>query len=98
VPGRHAHRPREPDEAITLSDGSRDPATRLLLAEAGWRPGRPVDPDGVEALLDGLLDRVRDDTAARQSSSICSRPSDRTTPHVGYRKALATGCSDAGPH
>jgi putative thioredoxin len=83
----------QPDEAIALLGRIPEtPATRLLLAEARLA-GQDVrvDPDGVEALLDGLLERVRDDTDARQEFLDLLEtlgPDDPRTSH--YRKALAT--------
>jgi putative thioredoxin len=67
------------------------PDTRLLLAEARLA-SQDVDVEaaGVGELLDGLLDRVRDDEAARQEFLDLLEtlgPDDPRT--AGYRKALA---------
>jgi putative thioredoxin len=67
------------------------PDTRLLMAEARLS-SQKVDPQsvGVEELLDGLLDRVHDDEAARQEFldllETLGADDPRTAP---YRKALA---------
>jgi putative thioredoxin len=67
------------------------PQTRLLLAEARLA-SQQVDVDGadVDALLDGLLDRVRDDTAARQEFLDLLETLGPEDPRTnGYRKALS---------
>jgi putative thioredoxin len=80
------------DDAIALLGRIPEtPDTRLLLAEARLA-SQQVDVGGVdvEALLDGLLDRVRDDTSARQEFLDLLEtlgPDDPRT--AGYRKALA---------
>ncbi|MGO8869947.1 MAG: tetratricopeptide repeat protein [Acidimicrobiales bacterium] len=82
----------EADEATALLRRIPEtPDTRLLLAEARLASKEvDVDATGVEALLDGLLDRVRDDEAARQEFLDLLEtlgPDDPRT--AGYRKALA---------
>ena len=80
------------DEAIALLGRIPEtPETRLLLAEARLA-SQQVDVDGVDVddLLDGLLDRVRDDPAARQEFLDLLEtlgPDDPRT--TDYRKALA---------
>jgi putative thioredoxin len=81
----------EPDEAIALLGRIPEtPDTRLLLAEARLA-GQQVDVSvGVEALLDGLLDRVRDDTEARQEFLDLLETLGPDDPRTsGYRKALS---------
>ncbi len=82
----------EPDEAITLLGRIPEtPDTRRLMAEARLS-GQNVDVDavGVEDLLDGLLDRVRDDTAARQEFLDLLETLGADDPRTSdYRKALA---------
>jgi putative thioredoxin len=66
--------------------------TRRLLAEARLA-GQQVDveADGVEPLLDGLLDRVTDDPTARQEFLDLLETLGPDDPRTsGYRKALAT--------
>jgi putative thioredoxin len=83
----------ESEEAMALL--GRVPETaeiRRLLAEARLA-SQPVDvaADGVEGRLDGLLDRVTDDPAARQEFLDLLEtlgPEDPRT--AGYRKALAS--------
>jgi putative thioredoxin len=68
------------------------PETRLLLAEARLA-SQQVDVDGVDVddLLSGLLDRVRDDPAARQEFLDLLETLGPDDPRAGeYRKALAT--------
>jgi putative thioredoxin len=81
------------DGAITLLGRIPEtPDTRLLLAEARLA-SQQVDVNGVavEELLDGLLDRVRNDEDARQEFLDLLEtlgPDDPRT--TNYRKALAT--------
>ena len=80
------------DEAIALLGRIPEtPETRLLAAEARLA-SQQVDVDGADVgdLLDGLLDRVREDAAARQEFLDLLEtlgPDDPRTPD--YRKALA---------
>ena len=80
------------DEAIALLGRIPEtPETRRLLAEARLA-AQQVDVDGVDVddLLDGLLDRVRDDPDARQEFLDLLEtlgPDDPRT--TGYRKALS---------
>jgi putative thioredoxin len=80
------------DDAIALLGRIPEtPQTRLLLAEARLASQR-VDVDGtdVDALLDGLLDRVRDDDAARQEFLDLLETLGPEDPRTsGYRKALS---------
>ena len=82
----------EPDEAIALLGKIPEtPETRLLAAEARLAAQKvDVQSVGVGDLLDGLLDRVRDDPAARQEFldllETLGSDDPRTT---DYRKALA---------
>jgi putative thioredoxin len=80
------------DEAIALLGRIPEtPQTRLLLAEARLA-SQQVDVDGadVDALLDGLLDRVRDDDAARQEFLDLLETLGPEDPRTsGYRKALS---------
>ena len=69
------------------------PAIRHLAAQARLgaelEDGRELDPDGIEAKLDGLLDRVREDDSARQEFVDLLEllgPEDPRT--ASYRKAL----------
>ncbi len=67
------------------------PETRLLMAEARLT-AQQVDVDGVDvgALLDGLLDRVRDDDSARQEFVDLLETLGPDDPRATeYRKALA---------
>ena len=67
------------------------PQTRLLLAEARLA-SQQVDVDGadIDALLDGLLDRVRDDDAARQEFLDLLETLGPEDPRTNeYRKALS---------
>ena len=80
------------DDAIALLGRIPEtPDTRLLLAEARLSSQQvDVEGVGVEDLLDGLLDRVRDDTSARQEFLDLLEtlgPDDPRT--ANYRKALA---------
>jgi putative thioredoxin len=81
------------DEAIALLGRIPETAeTRRLLAEARLA-AQQIDVEGIEVgdLLDGLLDRVRDDPSARQEFLDLLEtlgPDDTRT--SGYRKALAT--------
>jgi putative thioredoxin len=81
-----------PDEAVTLLGRIPEtPATRLLSAEARLA-GQDVhvDADGVESRLDGLLERVHDDTGARQEFLDLLETLGPDDPRTsGYRKALA---------
>jgi putative thioredoxin len=82
----------ESEEAIALLGRIPETAdTRLLLAEARLSSQQvDVAEGGVEALLDGLLDRVREDAAARQEFLDLLEtlgPEDPRT--TDYRKALA---------
>jgi putative thioredoxin len=67
------------------------PDTRLLLAEARLASQQvDVQGVGVEELLDGLLDRVREDTSARQEFLDLLETLGPDDPRsTGYRKALA---------
>ena len=80
------------DEAITLLGRIPEtPETRLLLAEARLA-SQQVDVEGVDVgdLLDGLLDRVRHDDAARQEFLDLLETLGPADPRVTeYRKALA---------
>jgi putative thioredoxin len=82
----------EPEQAIALLGRiPESPETRLLLAEARLA-SQQVDTGAVavEELLDGLLERVRDDDAARQEFVDLLEtlgPDDPRT--AGYRKALS---------
>ena len=67
------------------------PETRRLLAEARLAARDDVAAADVGALLDGLLDRVKDDPDARQEFLDLLEtlgPDDPRT--LGYRKALAS--------
>jgi putative thioredoxin len=82
----------ESDEAIALLGRIPEtPETRRLSAEARLVSQQvDVDAVGVERLLDGLLDRVREDPAARQEFVDLLEtlgPDDSRT--TEYRKALA---------
>jgi len=81
------------EEAIALLGRIPEtPETRLLLAEARLA-SQQVDVDGVDVddLLSGLLDRVRDDPAARQEFLDLLETLGPDDPRsTGYRKALAT--------
>jgi putative thioredoxin len=80
------------DDAIALLGRIPEtPQTRLLLAEARLA-SQQVDVDGadVETLLDGLLDRVRDDDDARQEFLDLLETLGPEDPRTsGYRKALS---------
>jgi putative thioredoxin len=69
-----------------------NPETRQIAAEARLAEQNvEVSPDGVDALLDGLLERVKQDESARQEFLDLLEtlgPDDPRTSH--YRKALAT--------
>jgi putative thioredoxin len=83
----------ESEEALALLGRIPEtPEIRRLLAEARLASQRvDVAVDGVEGLLDGLLDRVTDDPAARQEFLDLLEtlgPEDPRT--AGYRKALAS--------
>ena len=80
------------DAIVLLGRIPETPETRLLLAEARLA-SQQVHVDGVDVadLLDGLLERVRDDDAARQEFLDLLEtlgPDDPRT--TSYRKALAT--------
>jgi putative thioredoxin len=81
------------DDAIALLGRIPEtPGTRLLLAEARLA-SQQVDVDGadVDALLDGLLDRVRDDLAARQEFLDLLETLGPEDPRTNeYRRALST--------
>lgn len=64
---------------------------RQVAAEARLAAGNvAVDADGVDALLDGLLERVKDDDAARQEFLDLLETLDGEDPRrARYRKALA---------
>jgi putative thioredoxin len=82
----------EPDEAIALLRRIPEtPETRRLSAEARLVSQRvDVGATGVEQLLDGLLDRVRDDPAARQEFVDLLETLGPDDPRTSeYRKALA---------
>jgi putative thioredoxin len=80
------------DEAIALLGRIPEtPETRLLLAEARLA-SQQVDVEGIDVgdLLDGLLDRVRDDDAARQEFLDLLETLGPSDPRAtDYRKALA---------
>ncbi len=80
------------DDAIALLKRIPEtPETRLLMAEARLT-SQQVDVDGVDvgALLDGLLDRVRDDDSARQEFVDLLETLGPDDPRATeYRKALA---------
>jgi putative thioredoxin len=82
----------ETDEAITLLRRIPEtPEVRRLLAEARLA-SQEVDVDGadVSVLLDGLLERVRDDTGARQEFLDLLETLGPDDPRTSdYRKALA---------
>jgi putative thioredoxin len=81
------------DDAIALLGRIPESAqTRLLLAEARLASQQvDVDDSGVEGLLDGLLERVRDDPAARQEFLDVLETLGPEDPRTsGYRKALST--------
>jgi len=82
----------ETDEAITLLRRIPEtPEVRRLLAEARLA-SQEVDVDGadVSVLLDGLLERVRDDTDARQEFLDLLETLGPDDPRTSdYRKALA---------
>ena len=82
----------DPDEALALLGRIPEtPETRRLAAEARLATADvDVDDEGVEAVLDRLLERVREDDAARQEFVDLLEtlgPEDPRT--VRYRKALA---------
>jgi putative thioredoxin len=82
----------ESEEAIALLGRIPEtPHTRLLLAEARLSSLQvDVGPDGVETLLDGLLDRVREDSSARQEFLDLLETLGPDDPRIAdYRKALA---------
>ncbi len=82
----------ETDEAITLLGRVPEtPDTRRLLAEARLADREDVAGTDVAALLDGLLDRVKDDPDARQEFLDLLEtlgPDDPRTLH--YRKSLSS--------
>jgi putative thioredoxin len=81
------------DEAITLLGRIPETAeTRRLLAEARLASQQvDVAADGVEVLLDGLLDRVTEDPSARQEFVDLLETLGPDDPRTsGYRKALAS--------
>jgi putative thioredoxin len=81
------------DDAIALLGRIPEtPETRRLLAEARLTSQQvDVDGVGVDSLLDGLLDRVRDDPAARQEFLDLLETLGPDDPRItGYRKALST--------
>jgi putative thioredoxin len=82
----------ESDEAIALLGRIPETAeTRRLLAEARLASQQvDVEADGVEVLLDGLLDRVTDPSARQEFLDLLETlgPDDPRT--SGYRKALAS--------
>ncbi|HEY5244627.1 MAG TPA: thioredoxin [Acidimicrobiales bacterium] len=81
----------EPDAALDLlARVPETPEVRALAAEARLAGQQVAVGDDVTALLDGLLDRVRDDDQARQEFVDVLEtlgPDDPRT--AGYRKALA---------
>ncbi len=91
----------ETEEAIALLGRIPETAeTRRLLAEARLASQQvDVAADGVEDLLDGLLDRVTEDPAPDRSSWTCWRPSGPTTPGPpGTARPWPPACSDrSGP-
>ena len=82
----------EPEAALELlARVPETPAVRVLAAEARLAGQNVALGDDVSSLLDGLLERVRDDEAARQEFIDVLEtlgPDDPRT--TGYRKALAT--------
>ena len=81
------------EEAIGLLGRIPETAeTRRLLAEARLAAQEvDVEADGVEGLLDGLLDRVNDDPTARQEFLDLLETLGPDDPRTsGYRKALAS--------
>ena len=83
----------ESDEAIALLGRIPETAdTRRLLAEARLASQQvDVAADDVEALLDGLLDRVTEDETARQEFLDLLETLGPDDPRTsGYRKALAS--------
>jgi putative thioredoxin len=80
------------DEAVELLGRIPEtPETRQLAAEARLAgQSIEVDPDGIGALLDGLLERVRDDDAARQEYVDLLETLGADDPRTAqYRRALA---------
>jgi putative thioredoxin len=83
----------ESEEAIALLGRIPETAeTRRLLAEARLASQQvDVAADGVEVLLDGLLDRVTEDPSARQEFLDLLETLGPDDPRTsGYRKALAS--------
>ncbi len=84
---------RKPDDAIALLKRIPEtPETRLLFAEARLS-AQEVDVRGVDVneLLDGLLDRVREDATARQEFLDLLETLGPDDPRTSeYRRALAT--------
>jgi putative thioredoxin len=82
----------ESEDAITLLGRIPETAeTRRLLAEARLASQQvDVEADGVEVLLDGLLDRVKEPSARQEFLDLLETlgPDDPRTPE--YRKALAS--------
>jgi putative thioredoxin len=84
---------KEPDEALTLlARVPETPEVRQLAAEARLAAGDvEVPADGVDALLDSLLGRVKDDEAARQEFLDLLETLGPEDPRTArYRKALAS--------
>ncbi len=81
----------EPDAALELlARVPETPAIRALAAEARLAGQQVAVGDDVTALLDGLLDRVRDDEQARQEYLDVLETLGSDDPRTaGYRKALA---------
>jgi len=83
----------ESEDAIALLGRIPEtPGTRRLLAEARLASQQvDVEADGVEALLDGLLDRVTEDPSVRQEFLDLLETLGPDDPRTsGYRRALAS--------
>ena len=92
-PGPPAHRPRAAGRGARVArpESPRRPRPARSRPRPAW-PGQQVDvpADGVDALLDALLDRVKDDEAARQEFLDLLETLGPDDPRTArYRKALA---------